>query len=261
MNQKYFYDLHCHTLNSKDSPTTLEDIIKVAKERGLDGVAITDHNHVYQGSDHIDGIDIIAGSEITLDNKGHLLAFFIKENIPCGLSLEETVSLIINQGGYSVLAHPFREENGLMVKKDTENIKKVIRLIDGLESGNSSDKKEKRNMVLDLFENYPGSFFLTAGSDAHISGQVGFAVVEVDEKLNKDNFREVLNRGRVIVKEEATIFIKEVIVFKKNIVFLSKLLMINKSEIIKNIFFKILMRNYLRIKNRRFLKIKFSYNK
>lgn len=259
MTKKYFYDLHCHTLRSKDSPATLKSIIEIAKKRGLDGVAITDHNYVYQGPDFLDGIDIISGSEITLNDEGHLLAFYVKKEIPFGLSLEETVSLIRGQGGYAVLAHPFRSDHGWMLKKDKKSIEKGISLIDGLEAGNASDKKKRRDKVLNFSKTQPKSFILTAGSDAHMSGKVGFGVIEVNERINKENFKKVLSEGRIIVRDEADAFSKEARIFKKITIFLSKLLMIHKSKFIKSIFFKFFIRNYFRIRNKNFLKIKFNY--
>jgi predicted metal-dependent phosphoesterase TrpH len=39
-------DFHCHTIASKDSLTTPDDLIRSARRRGLGKVVITDHNTI-----------------------------------------------------------------------------------------------------------------------------------------------------------------------------------------------------------------------
>ena len=39
-------DFHVHTCYSCDSSITLKEVVVFAKKRGLDGVAVTDHNTV-----------------------------------------------------------------------------------------------------------------------------------------------------------------------------------------------------------------------
>ena len=42
-----FVDLHMHERTfSKDSFLTLKEIVEIAKEKGLDGVCITDHDDI-----------------------------------------------------------------------------------------------------------------------------------------------------------------------------------------------------------------------
>ncbi len=43
------FDLHIHSEYSYDSFNKIDNILKVAKERGLSGIAITDHNK-FRGS-------------------------------------------------------------------------------------------------------------------------------------------------------------------------------------------------------------------
>ena len=37
------YDLHCHTVFS-DGSTDVKDLLRAAERKGLDGIAITDHD-------------------------------------------------------------------------------------------------------------------------------------------------------------------------------------------------------------------------
>ena len=42
MRKYFYYDLHCHTNFSPDAPLTIRNLVKMAKKRGVDGVAVTD---------------------------------------------------------------------------------------------------------------------------------------------------------------------------------------------------------------------------
>jgi len=104
-------DLHIHSLYSDgadDIPTILEH---VATRTDIRVIAITDHDTV-QGAHEAQrlapryGLDVIIGQEVT-SNRGHVLALFIKDQIPAGLSIPETVERIHAQGGIAILAHPF----------------------------------------------------------------------------------------------------------------------------------------------------------
>lgn len=256
----YFYDLHCHTKDSIDSPTKIKNIIKIAKKRGLDGVAITDHNKTYQKTSAVNNFSLIPGNEITLANGGHLLAYFIKENIPLNLDLKQAVNLIKQQGGYAVLAHPLRKEHGYLKNKSNQEIRETLQIIDGIEAGNSSDSGEIRKKTVKLKQTYSDlDFILTAGSDAHIAGQVGFAVVKTKEKLNKDNFIKVLSQSEIIVRPESKSFRKQ-ITFLKNLLYkFTWFLKFPRTRKIKLFFHILIVKNYFRIRNKSYSRIKFNY--
>lgn len=262
--EQYFYDLHCHTINSIDSITKLESLVKSAKKRGLDGIAITDHSKTYTGPLEIDGIEIIPGNELTLKGGGHLLLYFIKEEMPQGLTLEEAVSMAKDQGGFAVLAHPFRNEHG-WIKGNLNNPQKLRRgleAVDGLESGNASDSQEIRDMTIKMKEDNSGiPLILTAGSDSHMPAQVGFSAIKVNQRLTKDNFSTVLINGEIIVRPESERFRKEINLFKKYVSLVGRIAMIDKSRKMKDIFLNIFVRNYFRVQNITLSRINFNYKK
>ena len=73
-------------------------------------VAITDHNEVRGGLEAQDlapayGVEVVPGSKVSTA-EGHLLALFIQNDIPKGLSLEETLRRVADQGGCAVAPHP-----------------------------------------------------------------------------------------------------------------------------------------------------------
>jgi len=51
------------------------------------------------------GVEVIPGSEVSTAD-GHLIALFLREKVPSGLSLVETVSAVAEQGGLCIAAHP-----------------------------------------------------------------------------------------------------------------------------------------------------------
>jgi len=103
-------DLHIHTIYSWDGTCDVKAVLKRAAELGLDVIAITDHNEIRGGLEAQDlapayGVEVIPGSEVSTA-EGHLLALFIQHNIPKGLSLEETLRWVADQGGCAIAAHP-----------------------------------------------------------------------------------------------------------------------------------------------------------
>lgn len=76
------WDLHCHTVYS-DGTYTPEQMVRLAKDSGLAGVAITDHDTTAGWKDAAAaavryGLPVLRGSEITADDAGvsvHMLAY------------------------------------------------------------------------------------------------------------------------------------------------------------------------------------------
>ena len=60
------YDLHIHSKYSSDGILEVKEIVKAAIKRGLDGIAITDHNTIKGGIEakkyETDGLKVIVGS-------------------------------------------------------------------------------------------------------------------------------------------------------------------------------------------------------
>jgi len=171
-------DLHVHSIYSRhwffgyDSLNTPKEMIKAAIKRSLNGLAITDHNTV-KGSlvakriakKYKDFI-IITGSEIKTKD-GEVTALGIKENVPLGLSLEETIEKIHDLGGIAIAPHPF----GKYFFRKCVGEKAVN--ADAIEVFNSTltNNANKRALILAQKFKKPK----TAGSDAHSIREVGNA--------------------------------------------------------------------------------------
>lgn len=170
-------DLHIHSQYSEDGIGTPDEIIKALKKKGLNGMAITDHNSV-KGSlkalkiapkDFI----VIPGVEISTSD-GHILAFNVKNNIQRALSVEETVEQIIDLGGTPVVPHLFRNMSGIK----TDKLKKIHKKISAIEVFNacSIPKTNLKTAKIAKKFNIGG----IGGSDSHHPQYAGYAYTTVD---------------------------------------------------------------------------------
>jgi predicted metal-dependent phosphoesterase TrpH len=170
-------DLHIHSEYSGDGSGTPKEIIKALKKRGLNGMAITDHNNV-EGS--LKAMDVapkdflvIPGHEIsTLD--GHIIALGVKKNIEKQLSIQETVDRIIDSGGLPIVVHLFRNMSGIK-KNNLEKIHKKLSAIEVFNSCSVPGSNLKSAKVAKEF-NLGG----TGGSDSHTPQYVGYGYTLVD---------------------------------------------------------------------------------
>ena len=96
---KWQVDLHSHTLWSKDSLTEFETIIRLCQQRGVDRIAITDHNTA-EGALAMQQIapDLVIVGEEIMTTQGEILAYFVRETVPAGLTPEATIKRWADDG-------------------------------------------------------------------------------------------------------------------------------------------------------------------
>ena len=104
-------DLHIHSLAS-DGVSSVAEILKHAEARGLDVIAITDHErvdaaHAAQAMAAARGLrlEVIIGEEVSTRG-GHVLGLFLEKRIRPWGSLRDAIAQIHDQGGLAVVAHP-----------------------------------------------------------------------------------------------------------------------------------------------------------
>ena len=103
-----YADLHCHTSASFDSLASPASVVRAAIARGLTHLAITDHERISGALEAREqalaqdpgetGLTVIVGEEIR-SRDGDLVAVFLTESIPPGLSGAETIAAVREQGG------------------------------------------------------------------------------------------------------------------------------------------------------------------
>jgi hypothetical protein len=189
-------DLHVHTCYSYDSPSSLNEIIFYAKRKGLDGIAITDHDTL-KGARRASklaegkGLIVIQGIEVTT-LQGHVLALNPSKLIPQNLSLIETVEKIHEAGGIAIAAHPL-----VFIKSHIKQPIASVSNLDAVEVINSSAFPfflfARLSMALAERLNLPR----TAGSDAHQASEIGTAYSKVRAHSDIDEIIEAIRKGMV----------------------------------------------------------------
>jgi predicted metal-dependent phosphoesterase TrpH len=109
-------DLHLHTSrHSPDSFMPPQLMVRRAREIGLDGVVITEHDWLWT-EEELDelralepGLVVLAGIEVTTQ-QGHFLAYGVTNPfaVPQGIDVAELCREVHRQGGAVVAAHPYR---------------------------------------------------------------------------------------------------------------------------------------------------------
>ena len=98
-------DLHVHSRRSLDGVMTLDEIVSLARARGLDGAAVCDHDLALTEAPEYGGFLLIPGIEVSTQF-GHLLGLFLTGPVETR-DFFEAAEAIHSQGGLAVLAHPF----------------------------------------------------------------------------------------------------------------------------------------------------------
>jgi hypothetical protein len=158
-----------------------KELVQAAKNSGLDGVVVTDHDttvSVEEVRTHTDSLDVVSGVEITT-SEGHILGIGIEEAPKPQIKPIEAVEYIQSRGGYAILAHPFDK---LRENFQEGTLEKLLGKIDGVESVNSRCLSPKFNArALDYAEK--NNLLQTGGSDSHFSFEVGRAYTRTDKPL------------------------------------------------------------------------------
>jgi predicted metal-dependent phosphoesterase TrpH len=170
-------DLHVHTTYSKDSLITPKDLISYSKKRGLNGVAVTDHNELdgaYKIAKETDFL-VIPGMEVS-SSDGHIVALNVKELIPRGLSASETVLRIHKAGGVAIACHPYTYFKGSLKGK-------VCETFDAIEIINARAFPFKRSVKKATETANRLKLSRVGGTDAHYGPQIGYGytVIEAEE--------------------------------------------------------------------------------
>ncbi len=204
--------MHIHTNpTSSDSMLFPSDLLRIAREIGLTGVNITEHDkvldpHLQEGIRAEDpGLVVNFGMEVSTD-MGHMLAIGLKSYIPGIRRAAKLREELDKVGGFLIVAHPFRrlfdpvtamrtgEKFELSVEEAAERMP-VFKLVHAIEVGNGANTPEENYFALAVARTLglPG----TGGSDAHsTSGIAAFATGFENEVHTTEQFLEELHAGR-----------------------------------------------------------------
>jgi predicted metal-dependent phosphoesterase TrpH len=216
-------DLHCHSVfstfkyfrlaNTRDSYNRPEEVYRIAKQRGMDFVTLTDH-------------DSIEGCLYLLNKQPDLTDFFISEEVETWFP-ETRQRIHVNVFGIDERQHSeiqrrrsniydlhdyLRQEriiasanhmfqNYRLRNSPRHYVEEMLRMFDIFEVKNGAMASQHNRLIEDLMavvREKRGSLSLVAGSDAHTLGPLGL-VYTVAEAESTSDFLEKIRSGECLV--------------------------------------------------------------
>ncbi|TMC09258.1 MAG: PHP domain-containing protein [Chloroflexi bacterium] len=196
-------DPHCHTTAS-DGMAEPAELVRGAVEHGLRLIAVCDHDTMAKAAEVRErgqeaGLAVICGEEVTTrwPAQTHVVGWFLERPVRSGMSLEDTVAAIHDQGALAVIPHPFMPTYFASCQPDM-----LARLIerhplDGIEVDHPSPTSDGRRRRLAEFYNANRERLGAAigASDSHFGGHdLGQVLTEFEGETADDFRRAVLER-------------------------------------------------------------------
>jgi predicted metal-dependent phosphoesterase TrpH len=189
-------DFHIHSCYSMDCTTSLSDIIRTCQRKGLNCIALADHGSI-EGALKIQDLapfKVIIAEEILTTN-GEIMGIFLTRKVPSGLSMEESIRLIKEQGGLLCAQHPYDKIRPDSLKSEVmDRIAPEIDLVEVFNARNPLRNSSVLAAKFALEHDLPGC----AGSDAHSAYEIGNAYIEMPEFKGKEDFLQALRKGKII---------------------------------------------------------------
>lgn len=187
--------MHVHTVVSPDAHTRREDLPAIIKERGLDGVAITEHNRF--DPPKLDALTLPGVEISSLD--GHIVALGIQEMIQPRLPANETIRRIHMQEGVAIVPHPYDPVSKCV---------KVSRLKETPDAVETINADAASFLISNWLARRDAARFKlpqVGGSDSHIPETIGdaFTIVDSDSSSVRD-ILDAIKAGRVRAEGNAT---------------------------------------------------------
>jgi len=189
-------DLHSHTHFSRDGCTSPGVFVDRYVRAGIDCVAVSEHNNIEGALEvrRIAPFKIIVAEEIKT-TEGEIIGLFLEEEVRKGLTPEETVRAIREQGGLVCVPHPFDRLRRSPLRE--EALLRIVADVDMIEAFNARTTLRRDNERGARFAAEHGKP-MSAGSDAHTPGEIGLAYVEMPDFEGPGDFLAALGKGRIV---------------------------------------------------------------
>lgn len=208
-------DAHVHTVRgAADSELQPADLITQARERGLTGLNITEHDRVWERHDWAafqDGapdLFLSQGMEVSTD-LGHIIVFGIDQYHAGIRSCERLREIADEIGAFITVAHPFRhffdpvtflrrgEPPFSMTPAEAAQRMRVFQVVHGIEVGNGANTVRENSFAYRVAEILGKP--MTGGSDAHSTSGIGAYTTVFPERLSsREQMLDHLHAGRTI---------------------------------------------------------------
>jgi predicted metal-dependent phosphoesterase TrpH len=197
-------DPHCHTTAS-DGMVGPAALVRSAVAARLDLIAVCDHDTMAAAGEvaargEEAGLAVVRGQEITTrwPAQTHLVGWFLERPVRSGMSLEDTVDAVHDQGGLAVIPHPFMPtyfasaQPGMLLRLLER------RSVEAIEVVHPSPTGARRRAALERFYDAHRERLGAAvgGSDSHFGcHDLGLVVTEFDGSTAED-FRAAVLAAR-----------------------------------------------------------------
>jgi predicted metal-dependent phosphoesterase TrpH len=180
-------DLHVHpsgdAVRRPPRPSTPASIFEALVASGLGVAVLADHDRIDVAQDLVAlarssgaAIELIVGEEITT-REGHLLGIGLSSRVAPGMTLDDTVAAIHDQGGLAVVAHPLLppvfsatpERLLHLAQGDPRRRPDALEVMNAVAAWVPGWRRRVERMAAD------GGYAMVGGSDAHRAGAVGRA--------------------------------------------------------------------------------------
>ena len=186
-------DFHCHTRYSYDSLISPTDVVRTIQKRGLEVVAITDHNTFYGVAEAVAAAEkvkivVIPCMEVRTEI-GDIIGLFLTQEIT-SRNFKKATEEIRSQNGIVMLPHPW---------KSSKLTEELIEQVDAVEIFNARCSQEENGYAFELARKYakPGIF----GSDAHLRREIGIGYCEIDATVDFSSIKAGILKGATAVHE------------------------------------------------------------
>ncbi|HLM84904.1 MAG TPA: PHP domain-containing protein [Solirubrobacteraceae bacterium] len=203
-------DLHMHTDHSHDCATPVEVLLASAREQGLGAIAVTDHNEISGAFEaqaqaaRFHRLKVIVGEEVKTAGEGEVIGLFIKEKIPRGLSLRETVDEIKRQGGVVYVPHPFDRMHAV---PDYQHLLEILDDVDAIEVFNP-------RVAISAFNDEAVRFAAKyripagAGSDSHVAQGLGSVRIRMRDFDGPTEFLQSLRDAEILTRPSSLLYVQ-----------------------------------------------------
>ncbi len=191
-----FIDVHMHEMTySKDSFLKVDEIVRIAKEKGRGAVCITDHDsmgfkELARKYTEKTGFPVFVGIEF-YSLQGDIVAFGIEEYPKERIPAQDFIDMVKAQGGVCFAAHPFRNN-----RRGLEEHLLEVHGLDGLEVLNGSTSQEACRKAAEYAGNL--GLFTLGASDCHVPEKVGVCATYFPEEIRTfEEFLDAFRKGNM----------------------------------------------------------------
>jgi hypothetical protein len=195
-------DFHSHSNYSRDSVIGPEAFVDGCVRKGVTCIAVTDHNEI-EGAFVIEKLaaeratgrlKVIVGEEVKTA-EGEIIGLFLKDLVARGMSPEDTIDAIHEQGGLAVIPHPYDIfRRSVLTDEAIERVKTKVDAIEGFNCRNILARHDRKARDTAAGVDKP----TTLGTDSHCPWELGGALLELDDFETPYELVQSLRSGRIV---------------------------------------------------------------